>query len=286
MRKLHYLVAALVAIAMLAVPAVASARDRDHDRLPDKWERKHHLSTKHKSARKDPDRDGLINLDEFRLHTDPRDADTDNDGVEDGDEDRDRDGVDNDNEAREHTSPLRRDTDRDGVRDAREDRDDDGLNNGAEDVTGNDPIDDDSDDDGVEDGAEQAGTIASFDPTTGVLVIDVAGGGQVSGRVTAATEIKCETEDEAEDRSGPSASSSESGPGHDGDGSDSSGPGSGGEDNSGPGSGDDEPDNAPGAADEACPGGTAALVPGARVHEAELELTSAGAVWEEIELIR
>jgi hypothetical protein len=41
--------------------------------------------------------------------------------------------------------------------------------------------------------------------------------------------------------------------------------------------GDDEDEHACSAAD---------LVPGARVHEAELEVTSAGAIWEEVELIR
>jgi hypothetical protein len=261
-KTIKYLALAVLTAALLALPGLAQAksRDRDHDRLPDRWEKRHHLSTHKKSAKGDPDRDSLSNLGEFRSRTDPRDADSDNDGKADDDEDRDRDHVDNGNEARERTNPRRKDSDRDGIRDGREDRDRDHLNNAGEDRTGNDPVDRDTDDDGVMDGDEQAGTVASFDGTT--LVIDLAGGGSVSGRVTDRTEIECEDEDEAEDHSG-------SGPGarasHDGE------------------SGDED-HNEQEDEDEHC--GTDALVPGARVHEAELDVTAAGAVWDEVELIR
>src|SRR3954464_10838669 len=189
---------------MLAMPgaALAKSRDRDHDRMPDKWERAHHLSTHKKNAKRDPDRDGLSNLGEFRSRTRPHDADTDNDGIEDGDEDRDHDGVDTGNEMREHPGPRDRDTDDDGIRDGREDRDHDGLRNRGEDRTGNDPIDDDTDDDGIEDGDENAGTIASFDSATNTLVIRLTNGDEVSGVVTDATEIQCETEDEDHHRGG------------------------------------------------------------------------------------
>src|SRR3954454_24552524 len=183
---------------MLAIPgaALAKSRDRDHDRMPDKWERAHHLSTKSKNAKRDPDHDGLSNIGEFRSRTRPHDADTDNDGIEDGDEDRDHDRVDNANEVREHTSPRDRDSDNDGVKDGREDRDRDGLRNAGEDRTGNDPIDDDTDNDGVEDGDENAGTVDSFDSSTNTLVIRTASGDLVSGQVIDGTEIKCESEDE------------------------------------------------------------------------------------------
>jgi hypothetical protein len=77
---------AVAASLMLAGGALASGKDRNHDRIPDKWEKKHHLSLKHKQARKDQDRDGLRNRGEWRSHLDPRDDDTDNDGIEDGDE--------------------------------------------------------------------------------------------------------------------------------------------------------------------------------------------------------
>jgi hypothetical protein len=72
--------------ACLAVTATAlgGPRDRDRDRLPDGWEKRHHISTHSRSAKKDPDRDGLSNLGEFRASTDPRDRDSDDDGLRDG----------------------------------------------------------------------------------------------------------------------------------------------------------------------------------------------------------
>jgi hypothetical protein len=83
------LVTALLAVAALVLlPSSALAKDRNHDKLPDKWEKRHHLSLKHNQARRDQDKDGLRNLAEYRLHTDPRDDDSDEDGIEDGDEDK------------------------------------------------------------------------------------------------------------------------------------------------------------------------------------------------------
>src|SRR3712207_5929006 len=55
----------------------AQARDRDHDRLPDAWERRYGLSTTEPSARGDRDRDRLSNGREYRLRTNPRRRDTD-----------------------------------------------------------------------------------------------------------------------------------------------------------------------------------------------------------------
>ena len=147
----------LVATA-LTLPSAATARDRDHDALPDAWERQAGLSTAKKSAEGDPDRDG----------------------------------VDNRNELRQGTRARVRDTDHDGRNDGREDRDRDGLSNAAEDLTGNDPRDRDSDDDGLGDGREPAGIVASFDQ--GVLTIRLARGGTVSGSVTADTAVDCASE--------------------------------------------------------------------------------------------
>ena len=293
MRKLKLLVTAAVALAMLAVPgaALAKKRDRDHDKMPDRWERAHHLSTHKKNAKGDPDRDGLSNLGEFRSRTRPHDADTDNDGIEDGDEDRDHDGVDNGNEMREHTNPRDKDTDNDGRRDGREDRDRDGLRNAGEDRTGNDPVDDDTDNDGIEDGDENAGTIASFDSTTNTLTIRLTNGDMVSGVVSDATEIKCETEDEDEDhnrgRDDGGVSSARHGSddpaGDDRGGDDNSGPGSGddqGEDNSGPGSrGEHDGDE-----DNVCT--TADFTDGTVVHEAELNTAADPDAWTEVELVK
>jgi hypothetical protein len=87
MRRMLILVAAL-ALAALSVAAVASADrghrgDRNHDGLPDRWERHHHLSLNVNQAHRDPDRDKLDNRDEFRHGTDPNKRDTDDDGVRD-----------------------------------------------------------------------------------------------------------------------------------------------------------------------------------------------------------
>jgi hypothetical protein len=231
--------------ALLVAAPGAFAADRDRDGLPDRWEHKHHLSTAKKSANKDPDRDRVDNGNEFREGTNPRDRDSDDDGRRDGREDRDRDH----------------------------------LNNAGEDQSGNDPRDPDTDDDGIEDGDEQAGVVVSFEG--GVLVIDLFNGDRVSGRVTDATEIECESENEAEDEHGD-ARASDDGP-DSGSGSDDEGTGDDGdaEDHGGDAEdhGDDRHDD-----EDACSDG--ALAAGARVHEAELEVTAAGAVWDEIELIK
>ncbi len=69
-------------------------------------------------AQEDPDRDGLTNLQEFQLGTDPNNPDTDGDGLSDGDEVN-----------KYHTNPLLADTDGDGIPD------------GVEIQTGTNPLD-------------------------------------------------------------------------------------------------------------------------------------------------
>ena len=236
-----------VAMALLAVPAASQARDRDHDGLPDKWEKKFHLSTTKSSANADTDRDH----------------------------------VDNANEYRERTNPRRKDSNRNGRPDGREDRDRDQLNNAAEDATGNDPIDKDTDNDGIPDGQEQAGVVTAYNTTTGSLTIDLANGGSVTAKVTDNTEIECETETAAEDTNDDSASTSRHGS-DDGAGDDRSGP----SDRSGPGDGDGEHHCGAehGDRDHAeCPAGT--LKVGSRIHEAKARITSDGAEWVEIEVL-
>jgi hypothetical protein len=132
-----------LALASLAgqVVSAAAARDRDHDKLPDRWERRHGLSTTTPNARRDPDRDRLSNRREYRLRTHPRRRDTDRDGLGDGAEVR-----------RYHTNPRRRDTDGDGLTDGAEvnrhhtnprrpDTDRDGIDDGAEVGAGSDATD-------------------------------------------------------------------------------------------------------------------------------------------------
>ena len=76
----------LGALALLALPSVAAAKDRNHDRIPDRWEKRHHLSLQVSQAGHDQDRDHLTNRGEFQAGDNPRDRDTDNDGVMDGNE--------------------------------------------------------------------------------------------------------------------------------------------------------------------------------------------------------
>jgi hypothetical protein len=183
----------LVAIGLLALAlpwaAAAKAPDRNHDRIPDRWEKRHHLSTRVNQARRDQDRDRLRNRAEFEAGTNPRNPDS------------------------------------------------------------------------IPDGEENAGTVTSFNATSGELTIDLFNGGSVSGLVTEETEIECDDHDS-------SASASDSGGSED-----NSGPGS---LNSGPGNDDED------EAENTC--GPEALVAGAVVHEAELELENGSAVFEKVEL--
>lgn len=79
------LVAAAV-LAMLALPGLAAAKDGNHDRIPDRWEKRHHLSTSVNQANRDQDGDHLRNRAEFLAGDNPRDDDSDDDGVIDGEE--------------------------------------------------------------------------------------------------------------------------------------------------------------------------------------------------------
>ena len=105
----RWLLLALMALPFLAGTANAAPRDRDRDGLPDRWEKRYHLSTSKKSGKRDPDHDGLRNRREYRLRTNPRRKDTDRDGL------RDRAEV-----RRYHTNPRKKDTDGDGYSDRAE----------------------------------------------------------------------------------------------------------------------------------------------------------------------
>src|SRR3954466_13144454 len=184
LRRLHLVLAAVAVLALLVMPATASAkrhhqnRDRNHNSIPDKWEKRFHLKGKG-VAKADPDKDGLNNLAEWRSHTNPLKGDSNGNGVGDSSEDRDHDGVDNGNEAREGTNPSKADSNGNGVKDGKEDADKDRLNNGGEDQAGTDPVNPDSDGDGTKDGDEKAGEVVSFDGTT--LTLRVFGGQTLTG---------------------------------------------------------------------------------------------------------
>ena len=168
--------------------------------------------------------------------------------------DQDHDGLNNLGEFRSKTNPRDRDSDNDGIRD------------GAERRFGLSPRDDDSDGDGVEDGDENAGKVLTF--TDGRLTIQLTNGD---------TEIECERAEST----ATARSSDDDGDEHEGD-EDHSGPGGGehGDDEHG----DDEDDENDEDDEVAC--SQADLVMNAFVHEAELKVTSAGAVFEEVELIK
>jgi|GEM_PF-4311012 len=124
----------------------------------------------------DTDQDGLFDLIETQLGTDPMNPDTDGDGLKDGDEvnkydtsplnpDTDFDWLSDGREVELGTDPLRADTDNDGLDDGREvelgtdpkvaDSDADGLNDGDEvDRYRTNPLKSDTDDDGLSDGEE------------------------------------------------------------------------------------------------------------------------------------
>jgi hypothetical protein len=100
---------AAATLTLLAAPtAMGAGSDRNGDGLPDRWERRHHLSLKVDQSKRDQDRDGLRNASEHRHGTNPRKADTDGDGMKDRDEIRTR------------HNPRDRDSDDDGRRDGDE----------------------------------------------------------------------------------------------------------------------------------------------------------------------
>lgn len=220
------LVAAALLAAVGVLPSFAVAKDGNDDHIPDRWEKRHNLSLQVKQTHRDQDRDHMSNRAEFLAGDNPRDRD--------------------------------------------------------------------SDDDGVMDGNENAGTIASFDATTGKLTIDLFGGDSISGVVTENTRIKCEDEQESgvarashdgvepgDDNGGGAepgddhGGNSGPGSGDSGTGSSNSGPGS---TNSGPGQDGNDDDNA----DANCT--TADLTQGAVVEEAELEIEHGVATFAEVEL--
>jgi hypothetical protein len=225
--RLTTLAAALIgALALLALPAVAAAKDGNHDRIPDRWEKRHHLSTSVNQAHRDQDSDHLRNRAEFLAGDNPRDRDSDDDGVTDGD--------------------------------------------------------------------ENAGTIESFDATTGRLTISLFGGDSISGLVTDRTRIKCEDEHSpdvterarhGEEEPGDDRGGHGEEPGDDNGQGDEPGDDNGGNDNSGPGSSNSG--HGPSGHDDNGTGAnctTSDLIAGATVEEAELELEHGTATFDEVEL--
>ena len=85
-RRVALALVGAVALLLAAMSGSAVAKDRNHDNIPDRWEKRHDLSLKVNQAKRDQDSDDMPNLGEYEGATDPQDEDTDGDGVLDGDE--------------------------------------------------------------------------------------------------------------------------------------------------------------------------------------------------------
>jgi hypothetical protein len=245
MRRLTLFISVALALLAFVLPATAGAKSHH--------KRHHHARLADRNHNGMPDRWEH----RFRVHKAKADPD--------------RDGVANLGEFHNGTNPRDADTDNDGVEDG----------------------DDDANHDGVDDGDEQSGVIDSFDPATGKLTIKLVNDDSFVGTVNADTEIECEgTTTAATRHDGESESGDDnSGSGSTNSGDDDATEHESGDDNSGPGStnsgddndqGDDNDDQGENEDEHNC--GTDALTQGTIVREAELRLTSGGAVFKEIEL--
>ncbi|MDM8535267.1 Ig-like domain-containing protein [Desulfobacterales bacterium HSG17] len=159
-----------------------NAKDADNDGMPDFWEKLFGLDPAYSfDDELDADNDGLTNLEEFILKSNPNDPDTDNDGMPDGWEydygldifdpsdagiDTDNDGLSSIGEYMASTNPANPDTDGDGLPDGWEydfglnpldasdallDKDNDNLSNTVEYSYATNPAVKDTDGDGMPD---------------------------------------------------------------------------------------------------------------------------------------
>jgi hypothetical protein len=235
---------ALGALALLAMPGLAAAKDRNHDHIPDKWEKRHHLSLKVNQAHKNQDGDRLRNRAEFLAGDNPRDADSNDDGVMDG-EDNAGTITSFDSESGKLVINLF----------------------GGETISG-------LVGEGTEIKCEEhpAAAASSAGPGSGEAEPgdDHGGEAEPGDDNGGQEEAGGDNGDQGEEEPGDDRGGEEAGDDHGGD---NSGPGS---ENSGPGRGDDE-----GQAGNCT---TADLVPGAVVQEAELKVANGQATFEEVEL--
>jgi hypothetical protein len=131
-------------------------------------------------------------------------------------------------------------------------------------------------------GSDSAGSVTSFDGTT--LVITLTNGSTVSGAVTNDTEMSCNSSGQT--TSMGSDTRADGGPGGGDDHGDRNDRG----DNGDNGDRNDRGDNGnnddnDGDEGNQMPCTTANLTPGTAVHKAELKISSAGSVWQQVDLI-
>ena len=81
--RIGLLLAAILALLAVSAPGMAQAKDSNKDRIPDRWEKSHKLTLKKDQRKLDQDKDGLRNRGEFLADTNPRDKDSDDDGITD-----------------------------------------------------------------------------------------------------------------------------------------------------------------------------------------------------------
>lgn len=236
---------ALGALALLAMPSLAAAKDRNHDHIPDKWEKRHHLSLKVNQARLNQDGDKLRNRAEFLASDNPRDADSNDDGVMDG-EDNAGTIASFDAESGKLVINLFGGETASGMVDEE-------TEIKCEDHSGASASSDGSSSGESESGDDNGGE-------------EVEPGDDNGGQEEAGDDNGGQGEEEPGDDNGGEVAGEDSG-------GDNSGPGS---ENSGQGSGDEQGDGGN------CT--TADLVPGAVVQEADLKVANGQATFEEVEL--
>lgn len=163
--------------------------DTDDDGVEDYIEKK--LKLKHNTA--DTDGDGL--LDGYELYvtfTDPSKKDSNGNGISDGEDDQDKDGLSNLEEQELKTNPWTADSDYDGLTDKFEikeffsnpllvDSDHDGLDDETELQLGTNPMNPDTDGDGILDGMEEFTHLVQDSETN--VEVEINGTGNLSKSV-------------------------------------------------------------------------------------------------------
>jgi uncharacterized repeat protein (TIGR02543 family) len=141
---------------MIGATFALDLADTDTDGMPNWWEVANNLVPDVNDASGDADSDGVTNLEEFQLSFNPRDSDSDDDGILDGAEDAETDGLPDVWELRLGLNRLLPDSNGNGVTDANEDSDGDEVTNMWELALSLSPLLPDSNGNGTRDAQEDA----------------------------------------------------------------------------------------------------------------------------------